>query len=105
MHGLGYITCNIPSSTSKKEELFWAHFGSSSIALAAQWCDLHETSLGTATRLNTEEATLWGFKIKYCYGKYLWRWIEKIATLKEQKIVWDDSLDNPDAETFVASVD
>eukprot|EP00957_Ditylum_brightwellii_P028897 2183215-Ditylum_brightwellii.AAC.1 len=83
VHGLGYITCNIPSHTSKREELFWAHYGSSSIALTAQWCDLHEIPLGTATRLNTKEATL----RVYCYGKYLWSWIEKIAALKEQKII------------------
>ena len=35
----------------------------------------------------------------------MWRWIKKIQALKAKKIVWDDTLDDPNTEVFVVSVD
>eukprot|EP00957_Ditylum_brightwellii_P001239 97060-Ditylum_brightwellii.AAC.1 len=42
---------------------------------------------------------------KYCGGKHLWKWIYKIQAMKEEKIIWEEELDDPDAETFIASLD
>jgi hypothetical protein len=38
-------------------------------------------------------------------GGDLWKWIKKVAALKEKKIVWDPSLDNPDEVMCSITVD
>jgi hypothetical protein len=38
-------------------------------------------------------------------GEELWRWVEMIAQLKVEKIVWDKSLDDPGSTVFIVSVD
>jgi hypothetical protein len=115
---------------ANKKEVFQANYGSSHVVLAQQWSDLHSTPLNAA-RLKKRERSVRGFKMfmmvhyflwnhpknctllscrfdfckKYCSGKRLWMWIEKITALKEEKIVWDDYLDNPNSEIIIISVD
>lgn len=38
-------------------------------------------------------------------GEPVWRWVSKILALRAAKIVWPESLDKDDSETFVVSVD
>ena len=38
-------------------------------------------------------------------GDPVWLWVDKIATLREKKIVWDKSLDDPEGPTFAVSGD
>jgi hypothetical protein len=42
---------------------------------------------------------------KYCGGERLWKWVMKIGALKGAKIGWDASLDDPDTETNIITVD
>lgn len=35
----------------------------------------------------------------------MWKWIGKISALSASAVVWDDRLDNPEAEIFVVTVD
>lgn len=48
-----------------------------------------------------------GFQIceRYCRGDPVWRWVANIASLKASKIVWPASLDSPDSDIFVVTVD
>ena len=41
----------------------------------------------------------------YSRGEPLWKWIKKIQAMKAKKIIWDHSLDSPETEIFVISVD
>jgi hypothetical protein len=50
-------------------------------------------------------ATPFGICDRYAIGDPLWRWIKKIAVLKEKKIVWDASLDDPNSQRFIVTVD
>ena len=52
-------------------------------------------------------ATHLGVAEQYCRGEPLWRWVRKIAALKEEKIQWDDRTDTEikkKAEEFTVSV-
>ncbi len=42
---------------------------------------------------------------KYTRGEHLWKWIAKIAALKEKKIVWDRDLDAANTAIFCVSID
>ena len=42
---------------------------------------------------------------KYARGEHLWRWIAKIAALKEKKIVWDADMDASNTAIFALSLD
>ena len=35
----------------------------------------------------------------------MWCWVRKISSLKASTIVWDPSLDDPESEKFIISVD
>lgn len=109
---------------------FKNHYGSSPRVLAQQWYDLTVTELPCA-RLNKEEVSEAGFRRfmqahnwlwsypdnagsfasrwkqckRYSYGKRIWEWIEKIAALKEEKIVWESELDEDDGDIFIVTVD
>lgn len=51
-------------------------------------------------------ASRFQFSTDCCSGKKFWVWIERIAALKEKKIVWDDELINSrDTEHFAISAD
>ena len=110
--------------------MFQQHYGSSSLVVAAIWYDLWTTEI-QAAKLTGEEKSQQGFKRfmmvlfflwtypknrgliqtrfkmcrNYCGGKRLWEWIEKIAALKDEVIIWEDELNDPDTETFILSVD
>ena len=38
-------------------------------------------------------------------GRHIWKWIEKIAGLKEEKVRWLPEFDMPDKEKFIISAD
>jgi hypothetical protein len=38
-------------------------------------------------------------------GEPLWHWVWMLAKLKAKKIVWDPSLDNPNSQVYIVSVD
>ena len=106
---------------------FHKHFGSSPLDIAQMWsnlCELEgklkpkEKSMRGFNRFLMAIFWLWTypknsslmasrFKVckDYCQGKHLWTWIQRVADLKEQKIKWDDSLDDPAGEIFVVSAD
>ncbi|CAB9513718.1 unknown protein [Seminavis robusta] len=50
-------------------------------------------------------ASRFGCCEKYVQGKYLWRWIGRIASLEKKKIVWDGSLDEKGMEIFAVTAD
>ena len=90
---------------------FKKYYGANNVILAQQWKDLCQTTLRKA-KLNKKEKTEKGFKMfmvahhfLFCYPKNsemiantfcmsvnsvrnMWVWVEKIAALKEIKIVW-----------------
>jgi len=94
------------------------------------WYDLCNTDLPDA-RLADEEKTSGGFRRfmmahyflwnyprnshllssrfgiceRNCRGEPLWRWIKKIAALKETKIKWDDQFNAPQSQRFIITVD
>ena len=46
-----------------------------------------------------------GIYYKKVEGRNIWRWVEKIAALKAEKIVWHPSLNDPNGPKFVCTVD
>lgn len=108
---------------------FRSHFGSSPLDLASMWYDMcnlpdivslppKQKSRKGAKSFLMAHYFLWTypknakilastFGICECLarGKYVWDWVERIAALKEAKIVWPDSFDSPDGPTFILSVD
>jgi hypothetical protein len=109
---------------------FHAHYGSDPIDLANIWYDLTMTDIAKA-KLSAKEKSENGFRMfmisnfflwtypksskitasrfkiyeGYCRGETLWKWVGKIAALKEKKIVWDARLDSVDSEVFIVTVD
>lgn len=117
-------------SRKSKAQIFHDLFGSTPLDLSDMWFDLQQGDYNGAS-LTVKENTEKGFKMfmmahfflwvyprncrvlsrtfniceRYCRGKPLWNWIERIAALKAKKIKWDDSLASPDTEMFIASID
>jgi hypothetical protein len=50
-------------------------------------------------------ASRFGICERYVRGENLWRWIRMIAKLKAKKIVWNQSLDDPNSQIFIVTVD
>jgi hypothetical protein len=122
------ISNNKPGAT--REKLFGKHFGSSPSTLTDQWFDLQTNQIPEAqlkegeksakglrrfliahyfiwTYPKNAEQTASRFSIteKYCRGKDLWDWIQRIGALTAIKIQWPDYLDDPASEIFILSVD
>lgn len=117
-------------SEAKKTRYFRKHFGSTPLDLASQWYDLTVTDISGAS-LTTEENSLNGLKMffmahhylwaytknremlaslfcvpeTFAGGARLWKWIGKIAALKEAKIVWPEVTSTTDVDLFLISVD
>lgn len=113
-----------------KESQFYAHYGVQAEVVTLQWHDLC-SDMNAAETIPPNERNASGFKmflVAHFYlwnkprnakvlasrfgiaesraqGKSLWRWIERIASLKVLKIVWDEALDDPDNEIFVVTLD
>ena len=113
--------------------VFHSHFGSTPFVLADQFTDLQVTDVEEAKLTGNDNSLkglqaflrahywLWtrpknaevmashlGVAERYCRGEPLWRWVRKIAALKEEKILWDDRTDaeiSKEAEEFTVSVD
>lgn len=103
---------------------FHKHYGSSPLDVALIWYDLCQSSM-----MNDKEKSDIGFKrylaahywlwcrpknaelfasrfgmcVDYVRGKKLWTWIERIASLAENKIVWDETAGG--AEVFAITSD
>ena len=128
--GLSYLGAPVTNKASRstREWYFEGLYGSSSRALAVQWYALMTTR--TDAKLNEKDASEEGFRAfllthnflwrystarelavhwgqceRLSRGEPLWRWVRKIAALKEEHIVWDCRLDREDTETFIISVD
>ena len=115
---------------ARKEHLFNKHYGSSPKTLADIWNTLILTEILAAKVSKGEKLAkgikqfllahywLWTYPKnaaitashlhlgeKSCRGKELWKWIFRIAALKELKVVWTDSLNNPSTSIFIVTVD
>ena len=125
--GLGKMRQERMSESFKTEVFHW-HYGSSPLVVATIWYDMCHS--GHAV-LQPKDKTLKGFKHymvamfflwvyprnagltmtrfdiceKYCRGKKLWYWIEKISELKEKVIKWDPSIGSPNSSAFAGSID
>lgn len=117
-------------SKNSRAMIFQAHYGSSPLDIADVWYDLQVGEHEGAT-LTEKENTTKGFRMfmmahfylftkpknsellasrfgvceRYCRGKPLWKWVHKIAALKQKKIKWDKKLWSGSTEQFVASID
>jgi len=117
-------------SKAHRSMVFEAHYGSPPLVIADMWYDLQVGEHGEASlseKENSEKGLrmffmaifyLWakpknshmlayqfGVCERYCRGKPFWKWIKKIAALKEKKIKWDTRLWSASTEKFVASID
>lgn len=118
------------SSAAAQTKQFHSHYGSSPLDLADMWYDLTTTDIPEA-QLEDKDKSEKGFKMfmvahhflwtypknssllasrfgiceRYARGEPVWKWIKKIAALKAKKIVWDDSLNDPNTEIFIVLVD
>lgn len=129
--GLHYCAgSNDRCSDATKAKQFHALYGSSPLVVAGLWNDLTVTNIPGAV-LGEQEKTEAGFKMflvaqyflwtypknsyliaaqfgigeRYSCGEPIWKWVGKIAAMKEKKIVWDCRLDRPTSETFIVTVD
>ena len=109
---------------------FRAHYGSSPLDIADIWFALQAGDVQGAALPEPENTEagfrhfmsalhfLWaypknslilasrmGICERYSRGKPLWKWVKKIAMLKEKKIFWNDSLSDPNGAIFVTSID
>ena len=109
---------------------FHKHNGSAPEVLADQWFDLLTTTFEYARLVGEERSEngfknflmthffLWTypknssllasrFKIcrAYAEGQYVWKWVAKIAALKQKKIIWDPRFASRDSEIFIITVD
>jgi hypothetical protein len=50
-------------------------------------------------------ATRFGMCERYVRGENLWIWIRRIAIMKQKKIVWDDTMDDPTSQIYIVTVD
>lgn len=119
-------------SEATKALEFHKHFGSSPLDIAEIWYDMcHSESDDPKILLSEKEKSDKGFNrflaavywlwtypknasllasrfaisVDYACGKEFWKWVRRIEALKTKKIVWDDSLDDPNLEVFAISAD
>jgi hypothetical protein len=118
------------SSEAARTTQFRALYGSTPLDLAELWYDMIVTNIPGA-KLTEEENTekgfvmflvahyfLWvypknsrilaaqfGISEKSSRGAPMWKWVGKIAAMKEKKIVWNPRLDSPESEIFIITVD
>jgi DDE superfamily endonuclease len=129
--GLHYCAgTNDRCSDETKAKQFHAHYGSPALVLANLWFDLTVTDIPGAA-LEEQDKTEAGFKMflvahyflwtypknsfllasqfgiseRYSRGVHIWRWVARIAAMKEDKIKWPSNLDRPESERFIITVD
>ena len=113
-----------------KTETFHEHYGSDPLVLADMWHDLLHTDIIGAMVLSSDRNMkglkmfflahyyLWfypknsksvssRFKLceRYTRGVHLWKWIRRIACLREKRIIWDESIDSEETEIHILAVD
>ena len=126
----GIQILNVKAKTKEQKEIeFRKHYGSSSLDIAEMWYDLLQLKkeaklkekergergfkrfliamywLWTYPKNTSMTASRFGICKEYCKGESLWKWISRIALLKDKKIKWDQSLDSADTEIFTVSAD
>ena len=106
---------------------FHKHYGNSPLDIAECWFDLCSIDESMPEKEKSEKgfkrflsgvywlwarpknasifASHYGLREDYVQGKHLWKWIGRIASLEEKKIVWDHSIDAEDTELFAISTD
>lgn len=106
----------------RKELEFHKHYGSSSFVVALMWEDLCRSDrvpmkernrkglksyfiahyfLWTYPKNAENLASRFDICKSYAYGDAVWKWIKRIQSLKEEKIVWDEDVD----EIYAISAD
>lgn len=121
---------DLGKSKAEMEKTFRKHYGSDPIVLAKMWQDIVSTNIPEVV-LNEKEKTEWGFErflrahyflyiyprsanvlkdkfkicLSYAQGEHIWKWVRSIAALKQIKIVWDASLNEPHLARYVCSLD
>jgi hypothetical protein len=124
--GSQYDRCSVTTRTKQ----FHALYGSTPLDLADLWHDLTVTDIEGA-RLSAQDKTEAGFRMflaahyflwtypknsnilsaqfgiceRHSRGEHIWKWVSKIAAMKQKKIVWDPRLDRGDSELFIVTVD
>ena len=128
--GIGLLKIYVSKYSSHEWKIrkFEQHYGSSPRCIAAMWYDL---CTNEASKLEDKDVNESGFRMmmvaqnwlwdlpknagtfatrwqqceRYCRGKPIWDWVEKIASLVSHKIKWDTRMDEADSEIFVLSSD
>lgn len=116
---------------SDKHDYFHAHYGSNASTIADMWHDMRNTNIQDA-QLQESEINDDGFKMfmvahyflwvhpknsyltssrfdvkrRQLQGDEFWKWVRKIAALREAKIQWDeDELGDDDGHIYIVSID
>jgi hypothetical protein len=115
--------------TERRTDDFKSHYGSSPVVVANIWYDMMTTDINLG--LTESDKSDKGFKMlmialhflwtypknskilasrfgiceRKARGEPLWRWVRMLAKLKAKKFVWDASLDDPNSQVFIVSVD
>lgn len=124
--GLFLLAIEFRRDTSEETKVweFKRHYGSSPLVISLIWHDLRPELekkdlsergfkmfmvahffLWTYPKNSSQLAMAYKICERYCRGEPLWRWIRAIASLKKDKIVWPESLNDPNSEIFIVSVD
>lgn len=135
-HGIAFLHIKDAKKLSKasQEREFHAHYGSSSLTLAAQWYDMQrytpliwedenleldaKEKLSGLKKFLMAHYFLWvypknarvfanAFKVSefQCRGRPLWIWLMRVASLNAKVIKWHRRLDDAEMEIFIATVD
>jgi hypothetical protein len=128
----GFTAAGLPDVTQwteRRTKEFRSHYGSSPVVLANIWYDLMATDIDTGLTEKDKSDDgfrmfliahhfIWAYpknsgilasRFRICErnvrGEPLWRWVRMIAALKAKKIVWDESLDDPNSQVFIVTID
>lgn len=127
-HGLQFLGVDQRrQSASWKKRIFKKHFGTTSLVLATIWFDLQTCTdtmtqkeksmkglrmflichyfLWTYPKSSDQISTLFNICERYSRGENIWKWVRKVASLKQLKIKWRNNLDSAHSETFILSLD
>lgn len=115
---------------AKNNRLFHKHYGSSPLVVASMWNDMIAGDIPEARISKKEQCEkglvmflvachfLWaypknaelissrfGICENYSRGEHLWRWIKRIAALKNKVIKWDVQLNDLNSQILAISLD
>ena len=95
---MGYDLChtNIPEALLEQKEVSTSGFKAFLRAHFFLWTYPKNSELFAAH---------FGVSEKYCRGKYIWKWVRRIAAMKHNKIALDASIQSPNTEKFALTTD